>query len=377
MSLPAPNGNRVQNDSRCGRTCRVERLEAWWLLAGVPGWGVKRVKQAVAQAGSLERALERAAGGLPNASHWFTERLKLLHTERSRGSWAMAWDAPDFPQAWRELPDPPLVVFGRGAPFQTADPSEHVAVVGTRKCTDEAKRVAFELGQALAQRGVTVVSGLARGVDAAAHRGACYVGNRTIGILGGGVGTVQPRSSAPIAKRMVELGGAIISERPTAEPVHRWHFAARNRLVVGLCGAVVVIQSSAKGGALISAQLALDLGVTCWVYRPDDERSAYHWAGNRRLLDEFPAMGWHSVEALADRIATVEAGSGSCIAEQGVPLAFQSTWRHLMKTRGAQLETLAMQTGMDQVSLRRQLHAMELGGWVRRMPGEWFVPLKI
>ena len=333
--------------------------------------------QMVHRAGSLERAVEWALSGIPNAECWQRERMRLLHQEMERGSWAMAWDAVDYPARWRELPDPPLVVFGRGAPYQAEESVCHVAIVGTRKCTAEARRVSFELGKAIAQRGATVVSGLARGVDAAAHRGACYVGCRTVGVLGGGVASIQPRSSRPIAERMVELGGAIFSERPTGAPVQRWHFAARNRLVVGLCDAVVMVQSPAKGGALISAQLALDLGVACWVYRPESGLNTAPWAGNRRLLTEFPAMGWQAVEELADAITGDQRIERHCVAERDVPVAFRPTWRHLMESRGAQLDALALRTGMDDAEMRRQLHAMEMGGWVRRMPGGWFVPLKI
>ena len=355
----------------------MDRLEAWWTLAGVPGWGVQRAKQVVSQAGSLERAVEWALRKVPNAQGWLDERLRLLHQECERGHWAMAWDDADYPPRWRELPDPPLVVFGHGTPFQAEASVCHVAIVGTRKCTAEARRVSFELGKAIGQRGATVVSGLARGVDAAAHRGACYVGSRTVGILGGGVAPVQPRSSRSIAERMVELGGAILSERPSGEAVQRWHFAARNRLVVGMCDAVVMVQSPAKGGALISAELALDLGVTCWVYRPENDLSAEPWAGNRQLLNEFPTMGWQAVEELADAITGDKCIERHCVAERDVPVAFRPTWRHLMESRGAQLDALALRTGMDGAEMRRQLHAMEMGGWVRRMPGGWFVPLKI
>ena len=176
---------------------------------------------------------------------------------------------------------------------------------------------------------------------------------------------------------MVELGGAVLSERVTGEPVHRWHFAARNRLVVGLSDAVVVVQSPAKGGALISAQLALDSGVTCWIYRPDKGLDTPPWAGNRKRLDEFPSMGWHSVEALAEWITKGHGIVNAFVAESGLPPAFRSTWRHIMQTRGVQLDVLAMRTGTDAARLQKQLHAMELGGWVRRMPGGWYVPLKI
>ena len=338
---------------------------------------MQRAKQVVSQAGSLERAVEWALRRIPNGECWLDERLRLLHQECERGHWAMAWDDVDYPPRWRELPDPPLVVFGHGTPFQAEVSVCHVAIVGTRKCTAEARRVSFELGKAIGQRGATVVSGLARGVDAAAHRGACYVGSRTVGILGGGVAPVQPRSSRSIAERMVELGGAILSERPSGEAVQRWHFAARNRLVVGLCDAVVMVQSPAKGGALISAQLALDLGVTCWVYRPENDLSAEPWAGNWQLLNEFPTMGWQAVEELADAITGDQRIERHCVAERDVPAAFRCTWRHLMESRGAQLDALALRTGMDGAEMLRQLHAMEMGGWVRRMPGGWFVPLKI
>lgn len=335
------------------------------------------MKQVVSQAGSLDRAVEWALRSIPNAERWLNERLRILHQERERGSWATAWDAADYPSRWRELPDPPLVVFGRGTPFQAQAEVSHVAIVGTRKCSAEARRVSFELGKAIAQRGATVVSGLARGVDAAAHRGACYVGNRTLGVLGGGVANVQPRSSRPIAERMLELGGAILSERPSGEAVQRWHFAARNRLVVGLCDAVVMVQSPAKGGALISAQLALDFGVACWVFRPHNVLNTAPWAGNRQLLNEFPLMGWKAVEELADAITGDKRIERHCVAERDVPAAFRPTWRHLMESRGAQLDALALRTGMDGAEMRRRLHAMEMGGWVRRMPGGWFVPLKI
>ncbi len=355
----------------------MDRLEAWWILAGVPGWGVKRVQHMVRQAGSLELAVELALDHIPNTDHWLCERLEVLRSEKIRGSWVIAWDSADYPQMWRELPDPPLVVFGRGEACKMANSDCHVAVVGTRNCTAEARHVAFKLGKALAQRRAIVVSGLARGIDAAALRGACYVGCRTLGILGTGVGSVQPQSSIPISKRMMELGGAIISERPSGMPVHGWHFAARNRLVVSLSDAVVVVQSPSKGGALISAQFALDFGVTCWVYRPESGLNTLRWAGNRRLLNEFPTMGWQSTEKLADCITGDKRITNSFVAEQGLPLAFRSTWRHIMETRGAQLDTLAMLSGIDSASMRKQLHTMELGGWVRRMPGGWFVPLKI
>ena len=345
----------------------------WWVLGGLPGWGPKRARQAVRQAGSLEAAVHWGLKGLDNRKMWLERRLEKLHATREQGVWALAWDDAAYPSGWRELADAPLVVFGRGAPFALERPVHGVAVVGTRKCSQEGREVAFELGKALALRGATVVSGLARGIDAAAHRGACYAGQRTVGILGGPVNQVQPQSSRPIARRMVELGGSVISEHAADEPVNPWHFAARNRLVVGLSKALVLIQSPARGGALISVQLALDQGVPCWVYEPPTADSRL-WKGNWDLLEEFPEMGWSSVDVLADRLAGVCAAGVACSAEQGIPEVFLPTWRLLIAARGLQLETLALRMGLSPAQMSSQLHAMEMGGWVRRLPGQWYIP---
>jgi predicted Rossmann fold nucleotide-binding protein DprA/Smf involved in DNA uptake len=88
-------------------------------------------------------------------------------------------------------------------------------------------------------------------------------------------------------------------------------------------------------------------------------------------------MGWQAVEELADAITGDQRIERQCVAERDLPAAFRLTWRHLMETRGAQLEALALCAGIDVARMRRQLHAMEMGGWVRRMPGGWYVPLKI
>lgn len=349
----------------------------WWVLAGIPGWGPRRARQALRQCGSLEAAVEEGLKQVQPSAIWVQDRRELLQKTLDSGAWAMACDAPEFPSGWHELADAPLVVFGRGAPFVTGVARRAVAVVGTRRCTPEARRVAFELGRTLSQRGMTVVSGLARGVDAAAHRGACYAGQRTIGILGGPVDTVQPQSSVAVAERMVELGGAVLSEHAAGEAVQPWHFAARNRLVVGLSSALVLIQSPARGGGIISLQLALDQGVPCWVFRPEHAHPKGRWQGNLDALEEFPEMGWSTVEALADVLAGKENLVQDCVGDHGIPIAFRSTWKLLMSSRGLPLESLMLSTGWPAERMRSQLRAMEMAGWVRRLPGEWYVPLRI
>ena len=130
-----------------------------------------------------------------------------------------------------------------------------------------------------------------------AHRGACYGGGVTVACLGGPLRRFYPREHQKLAEKIIMQNGALITEHANDAEVYPWHFAARNRLIVGLAQALVLIQSPLRGGALISAQLALDSGVDCWVYRPDNvKETGERWAGNRKILEEFPDMGWHSME---------------------------------------------------------------------------------
>jgi DNA processing protein len=134
-----------------------------------------------------------------------------------------------------------------------------VAVVGSRRATPYGLRVAEGLGASLAEGGVTVVSGMARGIDSAAHRGALEAGGRTLAVLGSGLDRIYPRENEALAEAIAG-GGAVISEFPLGTPPEAGHFPRRNRVVSGLCQAVVVVEGEAGSGSLITARLALDQG---------------------------------------------------------------------------------------------------------------------
>jgi DNA processing protein len=165
------------------------------------------------------------------------------------------WDEA-YPSLLKEIYDPPVVLFLRGTPPDRQQ--RLVAVVGTRRPTGIAREKAYELGFGLARAGVGVVSGLARGIDAEAHRGAVDGGGYTIGVLGSGIDNVCPSSSRPLAGRMLEHGGALASEYPRGVPPEAEHFPARNRIISGMVGSVVVIQAPVRSGALITADYALE-----------------------------------------------------------------------------------------------------------------------
>lgn len=165
---------------------------------------------------------------------------------------------PGYPPLLAELHDPPARLYLRGGPAEIlARPS--VAIVGARSCSPYGAQVARELARELAGAGVVVVSGLARGVDGEAHRGALAAGGMTVAVLGCGIDRDYPRAHADLARRVSEHG-LVVSEYPPGIEPSPWRFPARNRIVAGLAGATVVVEARRRSGALITADFALELG---------------------------------------------------------------------------------------------------------------------
>ncbi|MFQ5518034.1 MAG: DNA-processing protein DprA [Acidimicrobiia bacterium] len=173
-----------------------------------------------------------------------------------------------YPAGLCSLADPPAVLHVDGSvPLCLG-----VAVVGTRRATSYGLEVAESYGRALAAAGWTVVSGLARGVDAAAHRGTVAGGGVGVAVLGSGLDVVYPPENRGLARQLVSGGGAVVSEYGEGTPPQPWHFPARNRLIVGLSAAVVVVESAVRGGALITARIAAEIGRPVFAVPGDIDR---------------------------------------------------------------------------------------------------------
>jgi DNA processing protein len=187
----------------------------------------------------------------------FDERGLLAELTQRGIRWVGRHDR-GFPSRLRSIHDPPPGLFVRGTGELALLDGPCVAVVGARACSSYGSAVATELGRGLAAAGVVVVSGLARGVDAAAHRGALETGS-TVAVLGCGVDRDYPRAHRMLAAAIGERG-LIVSEYPPGVEPAPWRFPARNRIVAGLCEATVVVEARERSGALITADLALDEG---------------------------------------------------------------------------------------------------------------------
>lgn len=242
-----------------------------------------RVVIAGARTGIEPGAIARRAGGpekLLAATAAALERLRLPDSfarelRRARradveaflselaetGTVCATVDDPGYPAALRDLHDPPLAVFLRGALAEAAMPPPRgvVAIVGARRPTDAGLRIARRMGAFAAAGGLTVVSGMALGIDAAAHGGALGAGGPTIAVLGCGTDVPYPRRHRGLYERILECGLAV-SEYPPGTAPAPWRFPARNRLIAALAATLVVVEARGRSGALITADHALDLG---------------------------------------------------------------------------------------------------------------------
>jgi len=171
--------------------------------------------------------------------------------------------APGFPRLLAEIPAPPIGLYIRGTLGGPAAPT--VAIVGTRRATPAGKMLAQELARGLALRGFVIVSGLAFGIDAAAHEGCLLGGGQTIAVLPCGADKIYPRSNAGLAERILQNGGALLSEYPPGTPALPHRFLERNRLVSGLARGVLIIEAPARSGALATARFAAEQGRECLV----------------------------------------------------------------------------------------------------------------
>jgi len=176
---------------------------------------------------------------------------------RKLGGDILILDDGVYPFLLREIYDPPIVLYVRGA-WSECFEQPCIAIVGSRKCSTYGQNSALMLSRELAQRGVTIVSGLARGIDAAAHRGALEAGGRTVAVMGTGLDQVYPRDHHKLAQQILDGGGALVSQFPLGTPPVSENFPYRNRVISGLSLGVLVVEAAENSGSLITARLAME-----------------------------------------------------------------------------------------------------------------------
>ena len=347
----------------------------WWLWGRCPGLGWARLNRLwarypdpaeawVAPGPDLGRLLGLPARGVAALDRfrgqWGPEPLVAAQAAlRQLGPLLLPGDQA-LPEAVMELERPPL------------RQRQAVAVVGTRRPSPHGLAMAEAIGAALAHGGWPVVSGLAEGIDGAAHRGCLAKGGRPVGVLGTGLDRVYPRHHAHLQRR-VAAEGLLLSEQPPGTSVQPGHFAARNRLQVALARGLVVVECPETSGALHSAHLAWDLGVPIWVVPAD---AAKHSAvGSNRLLGNKASPLLDPADLLRQLGPGPLLGAGSADSPAARPGACPDPELLEAVGCGASLEQLCLALDQPVAAVSSRLLALELAGAVRAQPGLCWQPI--
>ena len=285
---------------------------------------------------------------------------------------AIPWSAASYPVALAAITDPPPVLWTRGHVDALSVPA--VAIVGSRAASPYGLAVAGQLAADLAARGLAIVSGLARGVDSAAHRGALSAGGVTIAVLGSGVDVVYPPEHASLASE-IDATGTVISELvPGTRPL-QWFFPMRNRIISGLSRAVVVIEAGEKSGSLITARCALDQGRDVLAV-PGNILTGRNRGAHALLRDGAKIV--ESADDILEELGLTTVPGASAVGTEGGLLATPGVAADpvlgcLVPGEASDLDEIAERSGLKTPRLLPRLFELELQGLVRRAGGGRFV----
>ena len=382
----------------------------WLTLALIPGVGTTQFIRLLARFHTPEEILkapfnelkETVGKSLAERITQYSEVVDINKQLRLMEEYQVSLstlDDPDYPLRLAEIYDPPLALFCRGTLHQRDQYA--IAVVGTRRASPYGIRMAEKLGRELAHRGITVISGMAAGIDTAAHRGALDAGGRTIAVLGCGVNVVYPKSNAELLHHITQ-NGCVLSQFPMDAPPARTHFPVRNRIISGMCMGTVVVQAPIKSGALITAHTALEQGRE--VFAIPGEIGIRNSEGPHSLIRD----GAKLVESADDILAEfnlpeelhIEAVQLPTAATPAPPLApqvppisttpsaakfmpqgqssmnsdLEKDILSVLNSNGSYVDEIAAACRISVAEALSTLTMLELKGWVRQFSGKRFAP---
>lgn len=359
-----------------------ENKQFWVGFNLVKGIGAVRVRLLLDTFGELETAWNASSHELIQAglSRKLVENLIQIRGDidleliwkkiQDQGIQVVTWGDAAYPRRLQEIDQSPPVLYLRGE-YKPED-DWAVALVGTRRATAYGRQVTAEIANALARNGVTIISGLARGVDAIAHQAALDAGGRTLAVLGNGVDRVYPIEHRALAERMIQ-SGALISDYPPGTPPEAINFPPRNRLISGLSMAVIVVEAGERSGALITASFAADQGKE--VFAVPGNIHAPQSVGTNRLIQQ-------GARPYLDIQDMLEALDLTLITERRTArMALPTDEREgkllgLIADQPLHVDEISHQADLPIATVTSTLALLELKGMVRQVGGMQYVAVR-
>ena len=362
----------------------MNHLEACIALNMIPQMGPVRMRRLLAAFGSAEKVLLARPGQLEqvdgissqlsaNIARWqdFADPSAELRKAKDLGARVITSEDEQYPASLREIHDPPIVLYVLGS--LTERDRNAIAVVGSRRASHYATESAKKLSFQIAYAGLTIVSGLARGIDTAAHQGALAAKGRTIAVIGAGLAHLYPPENAELARRIAS-SGAVISEFPIDTKPDRQTFPIRNRIVTGLSFGVLVVEAGANSGALISANMAAEQGRT--LYAVPGRIDQPTCLGSNRLIQQGAKLVMSAGDILDD-LPLVFSKQPDLPAT--APVAdLTPDQQKIFDALGSEetaLDTVIATSGLTAAAVSSTLLALEMRRLVKQLPGKRFVKL--
>lgn len=294
---------------------------------------------------------------------------KELEKIRNLGINIITLGDKNYPKLLKEIFDPPAILYVKGEIMSQDELA--VAVVGSRKYTSYGARVCSDITKELAQSGITIISGLALGIDAISHQAALSAGGRTIGVLGCGLDRIYPISNRYIAEKMMKTGGAVITEFPLGTPPMKYNFPIRNRIIAGLSLGVLVIEASLKSGSLLTSQAALEYNRE--VFAIPGSIYSDNSLGPNNLIK----MGAKLVNQAQDIISELNIESETKKIKAKTILADSKEEEIILKilsrAESTHIDKLVKQSKLEMAKINQTLILMEMKGKVRNLGGNLYV----
>ncbi|MCP9495318.1 MAG: DNA-processing protein DprA [Pyrinomonadaceae bacterium MAG19_C2-C3] len=375
-------------------------MQHWIELNMTPGIGPRVAAKLLERFGSAERVLCALRAELepmklpPETIESIIKREKREAAEveidkvRAAGGDVMIVDDGSYPALLREISDPPITLYVKGA-WELCVGQPCVAIVGSRRCSTYGVNTAQMLSRELASHGVTIVSGLARGIDAAAHRGAMEAGGRTVAVMGTGLDDIYPRDHEKLAAQILETGGALVTEFPLGTPPIPPNFPYRNRIISGLSLGTVLVEATERSGSLITARLAMEQNREVFAV-PGNITSRTSFGTNylikgagAKLVQQWQDIAQELPPEIAARILPPELGESDSSpdtppeAEQREPANLseheRAVWDLLSPDDQKHIDSLMLESKLTIAELTAALLGLEMRDAVRRLPGNSYV----
>jgi DNA processing protein len=375
----------------------VERQRQWLALSLTPQLGPTRGRRLVEHFGDIERVFrasltELEASGIPAVSAQsiaLDKSYELAEDEfvktAEAGAKIVAIGDPDYPQRLTEIYDPPLALRVRGDVSILSKPG--IAVVGTRHPTPYGLGMSERLSCDLAARGLILFSGLARGVDTAAHRGAVNARGKTVAVFGTGVDEIYPRANKKLSEEILQFGGALISEFPTGTFPAPQNFPIRNRIISGLSVGVLVIEAGEYSGTRITSSCALEQCREVFAV-PGNVTNKLAWGPNTLIKqgaklvatwedvwEELPTEVRLQVSPAVEALATERPGTASLFDQQEMPAQERKVYALLRADESMHIDELIekLDGRLSSAEIFSALFELEMASKIRQMPGKYYV----